>query len=127
MPQGLTPMARRVYNFSPGPGMLPDEVLVQIRDELVDCHGTGMPVLEMSHRGKAFGSIIEQTRDDRRARPALPRPGHRSESPWTILIFSMATLNTPNAIGAYVAARACPIACVAEMMSTQPSVTTARA
>lgn len=44
----------RVYNFSAGPAMLPLEVLEQARDELLDWNGSGMSVMEVSHRGKAF-------------------------------------------------------------------------
>ena len=51
---------KRVFNFSPGPAVLPVEVLEQARDEMLDWHGTGMSVMEMSHRGKAFISIAEQ-------------------------------------------------------------------
>lgn len=44
----------RVYNFSAGPAMMPLEVLEQARDELLDWGGSGMSVMEVSHRGKAF-------------------------------------------------------------------------
>ena len=44
----------RVYNFSAGPAMLPEPVLEQARDELLDWNGSGMSVMEVSHRGKAF-------------------------------------------------------------------------
>lgn len=67
-------MKRRVYNFSPGPGMLPDEVLEQIKEELLDWHGSGMSVLEMSHRGKEFRSIIEKT--EAHLRELLGIPSH---------------------------------------------------
>ena len=56
----------RVFNFSPGPAVLPVEVLEQARDEILDWHGTGMSVMEMSHRGKAFISIAEQAEADLR-------------------------------------------------------------
>jgi phosphoserine aminotransferase len=65
-------MERRVFNFSPGPGMLPDEVLATIRDELLDWHGTGMSVLEMSHRGTAFCSILEDTEANLRTLLDIP-------------------------------------------------------
>ncbi|MGH8671436.1 MAG: 3-phosphoserine/phosphohydroxythreonine transaminase, partial [Burkholderiales bacterium] len=42
------------YNFSAGPAMLPREVLRQARDELLDWHGCGMSIVEMSHRGPQF-------------------------------------------------------------------------
>lgn len=48
----------RVYNFSAGPAVLPEEVLKQASDEMLDYHGTGMSVMEMSHRSKAFEEII---------------------------------------------------------------------
>jgi phosphoserine aminotransferase len=47
----------RVFNFSPGPATLPEPVLRQAADEMIDWHGTGMSVMEMSHRGKEFISI----------------------------------------------------------------------
>ncbi|MBN1479431.1 3-phosphoserine/phosphohydroxythreonine transaminase [candidate division KSB1 bacterium] len=47
----------RVYNFSAGPAMLPEEVLHKAANELVDYQGTGMSVMEMSHRSKAYDSI----------------------------------------------------------------------
>ncbi|MDX2457635.1 MAG: 3-phosphoserine/phosphohydroxythreonine transaminase [Gammaproteobacteria bacterium] len=49
-----------IYNFSAGPAVLPKAVLEQARDELLDWHGSGMSVMEMSHRGKEFMSIAEQ-------------------------------------------------------------------
>jgi phosphoserine aminotransferase len=63
----------RVYNFSPGPAVLPQEVLEQARDELLDWQGTGMSVMEMSHRGKAFISIAEQAEADLRELLAVPK------------------------------------------------------
>ena len=47
----------RVYNFSAGPGTLPEEVLLQAADEMLDWHGTGQSVMEMSHRGKEYISL----------------------------------------------------------------------
>lgn len=49
----------RVYNFSAGPSCLPEEVLRECADEMLDANGTGQSVMEMSHRSKAFKSIIE--------------------------------------------------------------------
>ena len=49
----------RVFNFSPGPAMLPEVVLQQARDEMLDWQGSGMSVMEMSHRGKEYMSIAE--------------------------------------------------------------------
>ncbi len=62
----------RVFNFSAGPAVLPLEVLEQARDEMLDWHGTGMSVMEMSHRGKAFVSIAQQAEADLRELLAVP-------------------------------------------------------
>jgi len=62
----------RVFNFSPGPAVLPVEVLEQVRSELLDWNGTGMSVMEMSHRGKAFMSIAAQAEADLRELLAVP-------------------------------------------------------
>ena len=62
----------RVFNFSPGPAALPAEVLEQARDEMLDWHGTGMSVMEMSHRSKAFISIAEQAEAGLRELLAIP-------------------------------------------------------
>jgi phosphoserine aminotransferase len=51
----------RVYNFSAGPGMLPEEVLKQMQTEMLDYNGTGMSVTEMSHRSKPFEDIVNET------------------------------------------------------------------
>lgn len=59
-------MARRIYNFGAGPAVLPREVLVQARDELIDWHGSGMSVIEMSHRGGEFTQIAAQAQQDLR-------------------------------------------------------------
>jgi phosphoserine aminotransferase len=50
----------RVFNFSPGPAALPEAVLRQAAEEMLDWHGTGVSVMEMSHRGKAFMNIAEE-------------------------------------------------------------------
>ena len=62
----------RVYNFSAGPAALPEEVLRQAQEEMLDWHGTGMSVMEMSHRGKAFTAIAEQAESDLRELLAIP-------------------------------------------------------
>jgi len=54
-------MTERVFNFSPGPAVLPVEVLEQARDELLSLPGVGMSVLEISHRSPAFDRILEDT------------------------------------------------------------------
>ena len=62
----------RVFNFSAGPAALPAEVLGQLRDEMLDWHGHGMSVMEMSHRGKAFVGIAQQAEADLRELLAVP-------------------------------------------------------
>ncbi|MHB1240254.1 MAG: 3-phosphoserine/phosphohydroxythreonine transaminase [Gammaproteobacteria bacterium] len=62
----------RVYNFSAGPGVLPEEVLQQAREELPEWQGSGMSVMEMSHRGKDFVSIAERAEADLREILAVP-------------------------------------------------------
>ncbi|CBJ43765.1 3-phosphoserine/phosphohydroxythreonine transaminase [Ralstonia solanacearum] len=62
----------RVYNFSAGPAVLPIEVLEQAREEMLSWHGSGMSVMEMSHRGREFESIMAQTFADLRELLAVP-------------------------------------------------------
>ena len=54
----------RVYNFSAGPAVLPEEVLREAAEEMLDYQGTGMSVMEMSHRSKMFENILEQAKAD---------------------------------------------------------------
>lgn len=63
----------RVYNFSAGPAMLPREVLERAREEMADWRGSGMSVMEMSHRGKEFMSIATQAEADLRELMAIPQ------------------------------------------------------
>ena len=62
----------RVFNFSAGPAMLPEAVMRQAADEMLDWHGTGMSVMEMSHRGKAYVSIAEKAEADLRELLQIP-------------------------------------------------------
>jgi phosphoserine aminotransferase len=62
----------RVFNFAAGPAALPLEVLEQAREELIDWHGAGMSVMEMSHRSKAFIAVAKQAEDDLRELLAIP-------------------------------------------------------
>jgi len=62
----------RIFNFSAGPAMLPAEVMARAGDEMLDWHGTGMSVMEMSHRGKEFISIYEEAERDLRGLLAVP-------------------------------------------------------
>ncbi len=66
----------RVYNFSAGPAMLPEAVLERARAELLDWHGTGMSVMEMSHRGEEFVSIARQAEADLRRLMGVPDDYH---------------------------------------------------
>src|ERR1700693_6289926 len=54
----------RIINFSAGPAVLPEEVLRLVAEEMLDWDGSGMSVMEMSHRGKEFISIADQARAD---------------------------------------------------------------
>ena len=65
-------MSKRPYNFSAGPAALPEEVLQQAAAEMLDWHGSGMSVMEMSHRGREFISIYEQAEADLRELLAVP-------------------------------------------------------
>ncbi|HEU4410966.1 MAG TPA: 3-phosphoserine/phosphohydroxythreonine transaminase [Polyangiaceae bacterium] len=65
-------MAKRVHNFNPGPATLPLAVLEQARDELVDYRGTGMSILEHSHRGKAYEAVHHETLARLRALLGVP-------------------------------------------------------
>ena len=65
-------MTRRVWNFSAGPAMLPEPVLRRAQTELLDWHGRGMSVMEMSHRSDDFGAIVRQAERDLRALLAIP-------------------------------------------------------
>ena len=62
----------RVYNFSAGPAVLPEEVLKEAADEMLDYQGTGMSVMEMSHRSKAFETIINEAEADLRELMNIP-------------------------------------------------------
>ncbi|MCE4555081.1 3-phosphoserine/phosphohydroxythreonine transaminase [Pelomonas cellulosilytica] len=62
----------RPFNFAPGPATLPEPVLRQVAEEMLDWHGSGMSVMEMSHRGKEFVSIAERAEADLRELLAVP-------------------------------------------------------
>ena len=63
---------RKVYNFSAGPAMLPEEVLREAAEEMLDYQGSGMSVMEMSHRGKIFDGIIKDAEQDLRDLLSVP-------------------------------------------------------
>ncbi|KAL6582668.1 Phosphoserine aminotransferase 2, chloroplastic [Orobanche minor] len=62
----------RVFNFAAGPATLPENVLLKAQTELYNWHGSGMSVMEMSHRGKEFVSIIEKAESDLRSLLNIP-------------------------------------------------------
>ena len=62
----------RVYNFSAGPAVLPEEVLREAADEMMDYRGTGTSVMEMSHRSKDFQNIIDEAEKDLRELMQIP-------------------------------------------------------
>ena len=62
----------RVYNFSAGPAVLPEEVLKEVADEMMDYNGTGMSVMEMSHRSKDFEVIIQDAERNLRELMNIP-------------------------------------------------------
>ncbi len=63
---------KRVYNFSAGPAVLPEEVLEEAAEEMLDYRGTGMSVMEMSHRSAAFQQIIDEAEADLRDLLQIP-------------------------------------------------------
>jgi phosphoserine aminotransferase len=62
----------RIFNFSAGPAVLPEDVLARAGDEMLDWRGSGMCVMEMSHRGKEFMSIAAEAEKDLRELLAIP-------------------------------------------------------
>ena len=62
----------RVYNFSAGPAVLPEEVLREAAEEMLDYRGTGMSVMEMSHRSKTYQAIIDEAEADLRELMGIP-------------------------------------------------------
>ena len=65
-------MMSRVYNFSAGPAVLPEEVLKEAAEEMLDYRGSGMSVMEMSHRSKVFDNIIKEAEADLRDLMNIP-------------------------------------------------------
>ena len=65
-------MTKRVFNFNPGPAVLPLEVLEQAQAELLDFKGTGMSVMEISHRSKEFEAVIQTAEADLRDLLGIP-------------------------------------------------------
>jgi phosphoserine aminotransferase len=69
-------MGHRIYNFSPGPAVLPEEVLLEAREALLDFAGTGIGIAEHSHRGKTFDRVIAEAEDDCKKLAGVPE-GYR--------------------------------------------------
>jgi len=67
-----TDISMRIFNFSAGPAVLPEDVLRIAAGEMLDWHGSGMSVMEMSHRGKEFISIADAAEADLRTLLAIP-------------------------------------------------------
>ena len=67
---------KRVYNFSAGPSILPEAVLRIAADEMLDYHGSGQSVMEMSHRSKIYGSIISEAESLLREVMKIPNNYH---------------------------------------------------
>ncbi len=65
-------MSSRAYNFSPGPATIPEEVLRQAADEMLDWRGTGMSVMEISHRGADYAPVIGEAEADLRTLLSVP-------------------------------------------------------
>jgi phosphoserine aminotransferase len=65
-------MTQRVYNFSPGPAVLPEPVLAEVQRDLMCLPGVGASILEISHRGRAFEDILHQTQTNLRQLLAIP-------------------------------------------------------
>ena len=70
-PEDDSPMAR-VFNFSAGPAALPESVLARARDELLDWHGHGLSIMEMSHRSPEFEGVAAKAQRDLRALLGVP-------------------------------------------------------
>lgn len=65
-------MYDRIYNFSAGPAVMPESVLEELRDEMLNYRGAGMSVMEMSHRSKAFQQIADEAEADLRTLMGIP-------------------------------------------------------
>ena len=65
-------MSQRIFNFSAGPAVMPEEVLQEAARDMLDWQGSGMSVMEMSHRGKEFTAICERAERDLRELLAVP-------------------------------------------------------
>ena len=64
---------RNVFNFSAGPAMLPDAVLLRAQEEMLNWHGTGMSIMEIGHRTEIFQSLAQKVEDDLRELMSIPK------------------------------------------------------
>ena len=78
----------RVYNFSAGPAVLPEEVLREAAQEMLDYKGSGMSVMEMSHRSKTYDTIIKEAEADLRELMNIP-------DNYKVLRFTVRRLKSP--------------------------------
>ncbi len=67
---------RKVFNFSAGPAMLPEEVLLQAQSEMLDWNDTGMSIMELGHRGPEFQGVAKQAEVDLRELMSIPKHYH---------------------------------------------------
>ena len=79
--------AKRAYNFSAGPSVLPAKVLKEAGSEILDYKGTGISVMEMSHRSKEFKKIIEDAEENLRKLMNIPDDYDVCNFPWYQLTF----------------------------------------
>ena len=70
----------RVFNFSAGPSMLPESVLSRAAAEIMDYHGSGQSVMEMSHRSKVFEEIMDEAQNLFRSVLSVPDPVRRDSA-----------------------------------------------
>ena len=71
-PTASQSIAKRAFNFNAGPGALPISVLARIQEELLDYGGTGMSVMEMSHRSAEFEAINQRAEESLRRQLSIP-------------------------------------------------------
>ncbi len=74
--QQLPGLADRIYNFSAGPGCMPDEVLEQIQEDVLNCRNSGVGILEHSHRARVYDAILAEALQDCRDIGGIPKDYH---------------------------------------------------
>lgn len=80
VPKAVATGTDRVYNFSAGPAAIFEDVLETAQKEMLSWHGSGMSVMEMSHRGKEFMTIIQEAESD--LKELLQIPSNYKVSEW---------------------------------------------